>query len=73
MNCVTIGYFCAFLFPVDLVTKRAIIGGGQKSVFSSFLTDFSAREHGLLKADTCLSSLSHLFLAADTDYRMLNK
>ena len=43
MNCVIITYCCAVLFPVDLVTKRAIIGGGQKSVFSSFLADFSAR------------------------------
>ena len=54
-----ISYFCADLFPVDIkdikdikVTKgykgykgnqRSNIRGGQKSVFSSFLADFSAR------------------------------
>ena len=43
MNCVIVSYFCAFLFPIDLVTKGATNGGGQKSVFSSFLTGFSAR------------------------------
>ena len=30
--------FCAVLFPVDLDTKRAIIGCGQQSVFASALT-----------------------------------
>ena len=39
----SVPYCCALLFPVDSVTKQAIIGGGQKSVFSSFLADFSAR------------------------------
>ena len=35
INCQIISDFWAVLFPVDLVTKRAIIGCGQKSIFSS--------------------------------------
>ena len=27
MNCAIISYFCAVLYPVDLVTKRAILDG----------------------------------------------
>ena len=42
--CLIISYFCSVLFPIDLVTKQGIIEGGQKSFFSSFLTDFSARQ-----------------------------
>ena len=35
LACKQVSYFCAVLFPVNLVTKQVIIEGGQKSVFSS--------------------------------------
>ena len=44
-------YFCAVLFPIDLVIKRAIRVGGQRSVFLSFLADFSPRQDSLLEDD----------------------
>ena len=40
INCLIISFFCAVLFPVHLVTKRAILELASRA---SFLVDFSAR------------------------------
>ena len=48
INCLIISYFFPVLFPVDLVTKRAMLEVARRASSSLFSRIFLRDKHGLL-------------------------